>query len=106
MPEKQYRLTITYKRTRPYTPLPYIHHVLSRPGDGYHQDEVDEIGVPQQLVIGPYSRASTVKQQRGRALDSYPLANIWGDDELGYEILEEKWEVGEVTTIWSDYAQA
>lgn len=111
-----YRLTITYERTRPLWSLYYIHHILSRPNDGYFGQADDPVFEKQTVVIGPYDSIRTVKAQRGAALRKYPIADRhWPPEEIaewdavagiesgpGYIIHEEKWEHGVETVVWEE----
>ena len=93
----QYRLTVTYRRTRPYYPK---NQRLGSGFEEYYQRDIDYVGKEQTLTIGPHKSLGTVKAQYKRAKNSYPLANIYGDNELGYEVLDERWEQGKVYVKW------
>jgi hypothetical protein len=98
---QKYRLVLTYKRTRPYYPPSYQwSHWLS---EEQKKNDAAQVGVVKTHVVGPYATKGTVKAQFARTIREHPFANVWGDQEKGFEILDMKWEEAEVKVVWEEF---
>lgn len=107
---EQYRLTITWRKTRPTYSLYHRRHNLSQKDEvEYWPEDLAEVGQVFTAVIGPYDKLQTLKSQRSRLLKNYPFKYVHQPDDAlakegwpdpGYEILDERLEMGVVRTDW------
>jgi hypothetical protein len=104
-----YRVTLRYKLTRPRYSLYYIHHILSRPNDGYFEDDLEDVGVAMEVILGNYDTITGAKSAKSHWITRNLKPKFWKEDELakwpgsgdGYEILGEEWEQGQQEIVWN-----